>query len=73
MGLRENETLSGIGAVDVQQTAFVFAILAVRARPFAGISVVVDVQKMRVCCDFQLAHAALCGDRRGQCAKTVDF
>ena len=32
----------------------------------------VDVQKLSFC-DFQHAHATLCGDRRGRCAKTEVF
>ena len=47
-----------------------FAILAVHARPSAGLGVV-DVQKLFVFCDSCGARAALCGDRRGRCAKTV--
>ena len=41
-------------------------------RPSAGIGVV-EVQELEVCCDFVLARATLCGDRRGRGAKTRGF
>ena len=49
-----------------------FAILFGPARPSAGIGVV-EVQKLKVFCDFVLARATLCGDRRGRGAKTRGF
>ena len=41
-------------------------------RPSAGIGVV-EVQKLEIFCDFVLARATLCGDRRGRGAKTRGF
>ena len=49
-----------------------FAISNMPARPSAGIGVV-EVQKLKVFCDFCGARATLCGDRRGRGAKTPGF
>ena len=54
------------------KSSWFFAILFWLARPSAGIGVV-EVQELEVLCDFVLARATLCGDRRGRGAKTRGF
>ena len=59
---------AGIGVVEVQKLE-VFAVLFWPARPSARIGVI-EVKIELFFCDFVLARATLCGNRRGRGAKT---
>ena len=63
MTLHENRPCAGIGVVEVQKLEVFCDFAWARA----------TLQKLEVFCDFVLARATLCGDRRGQGAKTRGF